>query len=254
MDTIVNDCTDIAHSLPAAKILAACNDILASNIFAKAPRMCRLLHFLVKETISGDSTKLSEHAIGIRVFDRDPSLYSTIEDPIVRVQTGRLREKLRTYYATSGTPSGIEISIPDGSYVPIIRPAEITNPSTTQNHKLAVRPIKCFARHEGSEPFTQGLSEELLHHLFNEFGNIVVDRQDHSSSEHSRQPPIHHLLEGSIRIDSERIRTSVRLINSSQGNVAWSWQSDRSLFFAIRQQEELASTICRELKRYLCHT
>lgn len=251
---------DKAH-IPSTEILAACNLILASSLFANAPRMCRLLRFLVEKAISAESYDINEYTIGIEVFDRTPSSYSTTEDPIVRVQIGRLREKLKTYYSVQGAATDIEIAIPPGSYTPVIRRAHTAYHSATPSHTLGIRQIKCFAKCDGSEPFTQGLSEELVHQLFKELGGIIVAPPslscdalaDQDASSGMPAPPAEkHLLEGSIRIDSERIRASIRLIDASLGCVAWSEQFDRNIFLAIRQQEELASSICGELKRFFC--
>lgn len=247
--------------IPSTEILATCNLILASDLLANAPRMCRLLRFLVEKTISAESHDINEHTIGIEVFDRDPSSYSTTEDPIVRVQIGRLRERLKAYYSTQGATADIEIAIPRGRHMPTIRRISAADSTTTPSHALGIRQIKCFARCEGGDPFTQGLSEELMHQLFKELGGIVMTYPPHSSYTTADQtsppgttalPAEKHLLEGSVRIDSERIRASVRLVDASLGYVAWSEQFDRDIFLAIRQQEELASSICGELKRFFC--
>jgi TolB-like protein len=104
--------------------------------------------------------------------------------------------------------------------------------------------------------FTQGLQEELVHQLFRVLGGGVTVQTTASGSENteSARPAstaIGHRLEGSVRIDDERIRTSVRLVDVSGGHVTWSSQFDRSIFFAIAQQEELALSICSELKHFL---
>ncbi|MFA5018701.1 MAG: hypothetical protein WC504_14200, partial [Methylobacter sp.] len=61
---------------------------------------------------------------------------------------------------------------------------------------------------------------------------------------------VKHLLEGSVQIDEERLRASIRLVDVSAGCIAWTEQFDRRVFFAISHQEELASSICRALKRF----
>lgn len=58
--------------------------------------MSRLLAYLVERAITDCARDTSEYAIGIGVFDRDPLHYSPGEDPVVRVQVGRLRTKLKT--------------------------------------------------------------------------------------------------------------------------------------------------------------
>ncbi|MEC5218929.1 hypothetical protein RCH09_003904 [Actimicrobium sp. GrIS 1.19] len=107
-----------------APVRAALAEILASAGFARAQRMQELLRFLVEKQMTGAVRETSEYAIGIEVFERDAATYSTCEDPIVRVQIGRLREKLRHYYATAGAQTTLRFAIPVGSYMPTISTVE----------------------------------------------------------------------------------------------------------------------------------
>ena len=250
-----------AVAIPAAEVRAALEVVLASSMFNNAPRMCRLLRFLVGKAISGAVRDTNEYAIGIEVFDRDPSAYSASEDPIVRVQVGRLREKLKTYYSTSGVGSDIEISIPLGSYMPVIQRINVANNDAKQHSMLAIHPFKCISHHGDAVPFTQGLDEELMHQLFKVFGSVIVPHSmitswaaDYGSLslKNASSIGINHLLEGSVQLDAERIRASIRLVDVSAGCIAWSEQFDRDIFLAIPQQEELASSICGALKHFFC--
>jgi TolB-like protein len=249
-------------AVPAAEVQAVLQRILASDMFCNAPRMCRLLRFLVDKAIAGAVRDTNEYAIGIEVFDRDPSVYSASEDPIVRVQVGRLREKLKTYYSNQGIGSDIVISIPIGSYMPIIQKQDASAAEAKQQSMLAVHPFKCISHHGEALPFTQGLDEELKHQLFKVFGKVIVPdsffksgdaNNDSWSLKNISSVGVNHLLEGSIQLDSERIRASIRLVDVSVGCIAWSEQFDRDAFFAISQQEELASSICGSLKHFFCH-
>lgn len=241
-------------SISAADIQAAMDAILSSEVFGKSPRMRRLLKFLIGKLISGDARGVSEYAIGMEVFDRKAADYSTGEDPIARVQVGRLRGRLKAYYASLSSPPSVGISIPLGSYMPIVRrlrPVEVGGES-----RLRVYEIKCIAHGASGMCFTQGLQEELVHQLFRVFGGGVTVQaatsgRDITESATAVNAAIGHRLEGSVRIDDERIRTSVRLVDASEGRVAWSSQFDRNIFFAIAQQEELALSICSELKHFL---
>lgn len=251
-----NHCLTIA----AQEVQTACDLILACELFANSPRMSRLLRFLVGKAISGSARDTSEYIIGIEAFDRNPATYSTAEDPTVRVQIGRLRDKLLAYYQAQGKHADIEISIPLGSYMPQIRRLNGAKESgyAKQARVLAMREITCLAPCEAGEPFTRGLQEELLHQLFHALGDILITLPlgapvpaGNSGALVSCNSKINHLLEGSVRIDAERIRASIRLVDISLGCVAWSEQFDRNVFFAIAHQEELALSICGALKQYL---
>lgn len=84
----------------------------------------RLLYYLVERCLAGDRAALSEAAIAVAVFRRDPASYDPHVDPIVRVTMRRLRGRLSEYYAT--TPATIRIFLPPRSYAPaFVRDADI---------------------------------------------------------------------------------------------------------------------------------
>lgn len=245
--------------IPKAEVRSACELILSSELFVKAPRMRRLLRFLVDKAISGTAQDISEYAIGIEVFERNPASYNTNEDPIVRVQIGRLRRKLRAYYAAHGMDTDIEILISIGGYMPVIRRMDDVNNDVMQIPMFAIHPFKCISHSGDGEPFTQGLHDELVHQLFKIFGKIIVARsiftpggadKERRAHKNITRAGVNHRLEGCIQIDAERIRASVRLIDASAGCIAWSEQFNRKVSLAITHQEELASSICDALKQF----
>ena len=73
---------------------------------------------MVDETLEGRGSRLKEARIGLDVFGRKADSYDPAIDPIVRVQMGRLRSKLRSYYAGQGAGELVRIDVPIGSYVP----------------------------------------------------------------------------------------------------------------------------------------
>lgn len=235
--------------------LLACKTVLESDKFLHAPRMRRLLHFLVESAISGNNRNTCEYAIGIEVFDRNAATYSTTEDPAVRVQVGRLREKLKDYYAT--VPSDIEISIPAGSYMPVFRRASEAN--AYPENTLLFRPIRAISECNMGQCFALGLHEELLHQLFLAFNSITLiqhSEHDFKACQNNPLKKIHsaavkHLLEGFVRIDSKRVRTSVHLLDLEHNQIRWSKQFDRNNCYDISAQEELAFSICHDLKLFI---
>lgn len=95
------------------------------------------------------------------MFDRDPATYSTGEDPILRVHIGRLRDKLRAYYAGLGRADALVIAIPMGSHMPVTRRADTGAERQKISHLLAVRSLRSVGNDDACAGFTQGLSEEL---------------------------------------------------------------------------------------------
>jgi TolB-like protein len=246
--------------IPAAEVQSACELILTSGPFINAPRLNRLLRFLVEKAISGTARGTDEYAIGIAVFDRDITTYNTREDPIARIQIGRLRRKLKAYYASVGAGTNIEILIPLGSYMPVIRRTNAVN-INTHIPKFAIHPFKCISHHKYGDIFTYGLHDELVHQLFKEFGEVVVVHSfftnvgndiERRAFESTSRAAVNHRIEGCIQIDAEIIRASIHLFDTSTGHVAWSEQFNRNFHFAIALQQELATSICKALKRFIC--
>src|SRR5579875_1995311 len=95
---------------------SALEAVLRSRSFAGAERRKRLLEYLVTQTISGQGSSLKEFNIGVELYGRDPATYDPRIDPVVRVDIGRLRTKLKEYYAAEGRNDPLRIELPKGSY------------------------------------------------------------------------------------------------------------------------------------------
>jgi hypothetical protein len=91
--------------------------ILHSATFRNAHTLQQLLQFLVAQAYGPDSEALKEYTIGVGAFSRSPD-FDPKTDPIVRVQTHRLRQKLKEYYESEGKNDPILIEIPKGHYLP----------------------------------------------------------------------------------------------------------------------------------------
>ncbi len=242
---------DTVGELGEENIRAACESIIRSSDFSRARRMRHLFVFLVNQALAGNRAQTSEYSIGMEVFGRKPE-DCIPEDPTVRVQMGRLRKRLISYYQKNPPHKGIQINIPPGQYMPVFRRVE---PSSQHPgfHYLAIRPFQHITmdRSKGYA-FAMGLHEELLHRMFFSFGKICPEcRVPEDASETIHGPRPSHLIEGSIRIDSERMRTSIRLVDYTLHCITWAKHFDRSVRFDIREQEDLASAICAALEQVI---
>ncbi|MEZ2347050.1 hypothetical protein [Terriglobus sp. RCC_193] len=90
--------------------------VLTSHSFAKSPRLCSLLGFIVTHSLRGSHVDLTEQQIGIQVFGRTPG-YNSSEDTIVRVTVRQLRQRLDIYYSSEGAGNKFRIDIPKGGYI-----------------------------------------------------------------------------------------------------------------------------------------
>ena len=91
--------------------------ILASPEFHATDKMRGFLRFVVEEKLAGRSHRLKGYTVAVEVFGRGED-FDAANDPIVRIQAGRLRRALERYYLVAGRLDPILIDIPKGRYVP----------------------------------------------------------------------------------------------------------------------------------------
>jgi TolB-like protein len=87
--------------------------ILSSGVFLAARRSRMFLRYVVERSLLNSAPK--EYEIAVEVLGR-PSDYDPDVDAAVRVEAGRLRNRLRKYYDTVGKTDRILIEIPKGGY------------------------------------------------------------------------------------------------------------------------------------------
>jgi eukaryotic-like serine/threonine-protein kinase len=114
-----------AATVSAEDVRRQLQRILASSSFLYARRASQFLRFVVEGTLAGEDG-FKEYLIGIEVFER-PQDYDPKDDPVVRIEAGRLRKKLAEFYAGPGANDPIIIELPRGGYVPVFheRPAGV---------------------------------------------------------------------------------------------------------------------------------
>lgn len=216
----------------------AVQHVLDSSAFAKAPRMCALLAFLMTRKLNGMEASLTEYTIGVEVFRRVARDFDTTIDPVVRVQMGRLRERLARYDALHENESGPRIVIPPGSYVPQLTTARAPQPAAARPIRLA--PLRTLTPDAAATLFVSGLEEELSLQLFRRLGG----RSMHDGTQDDR-------VEVSVRVERGHVRASVRLVEGATGRTAWLQQCDVHGELGIGLQEELALAICDDLQRHV---
>ena len=102
--------------------------ILSSKEFVHSDSLRRFLSYTIERTMDGDPGSLKESLLGSALFARgdqfDPRL-----DPIVRVQAGKLRNRLQRYYESEGQSDNLIIEFPKGGYVPAFHIRENGRPA-----------------------------------------------------------------------------------------------------------------------------
>jgi hypothetical protein len=139
--------------------------VIAGPNFARSPLLTKFLLFVVAETLEGRGNEISEHQIGVQVFDR-PADYRTLEDNIVRNYARQLRKRLAEHFADQGSSEPVRIEIPVGGYMPVFLPAaqEVNKeetasspavvPGQVQPHGLPARPAEAAATVQATDQVT----------------------------------------------------------------------------------------------------
>lgn len=97
------------------QILAQIERLVNSKALHKSDALCKLLRYLAQHTLDHPEDPPKEYTIATEVFGR-PAEYDPQVDSTTRVQAGRLRAKLASYYAGEGVTDPIFVDLPKGSY------------------------------------------------------------------------------------------------------------------------------------------
>jgi serine/threonine-protein kinase len=242
--------------------------LLSHAAIGGAERLAGLLRFIVEETLDGRQARLKEMRLGLEVFRRKIDAYDPAFDPIVRVQMGRLRAKLRAYYSGAGASDSIRIDVPVGSYVPVFSavatgtqaaPAPMPTQPAEEAQRIAVLPIVNMSVDQENQYFCDGLTEELINHLAQVRHLRVVARTSsfqfrdaaRDIREVGRLLDVSKILEGSVRKSGKRIRVTVQLINVADGCHIWSERYESALDDIFAIHERISTAVQRALQREL---
>jgi hypothetical protein len=120
--------------------------VLQSATFRNATTLQQLFQFLAAKTLAGTPEALKEYTIGVEALGRKSDFDPKI-DPIVRVQSHRLRLKLKEYYDLEGSHDPVLIQIPKGHYMPTFEAATAPRPDVDR----------------GSDPATVAVMQGSVH-------------------------------------------------------------------------------------------
>lgn len=258
---------DNGHSsaVGAESIQRELDKVLTSHLFSQSKRLSRFLRFIVEQAIAGRSEKLKEYVLGVEVFDRTQA-FDQRTDPIVRVEAGRLRAKLRDYYRREGRDDDVRIECFKGSYAPLFRaqPSSTTHlrqkrSSTLRPRKdptVAVLPFTDLSPEKDQEYFCDGITEELIGVLTKVEGIRVVSRtsafafkgKNQDVREIGKQLNVSVILEGSVRKQGDRLRIAAQLTDVVDGFELWSETHERASEDVFVIQDEISHSIVENLK------
>jgi len=100
----------------ADAVRAQLTRVLNSPVLQGSQRRRDLLKHLVEETLAGRGAQIKGYSVALAVFGRSDT-FDPGADPVVRLEAGRLRRALDTYYVDAGQSDTVRIKIPKGGYV-----------------------------------------------------------------------------------------------------------------------------------------
>ena len=216
------------HSAPIqALIQEELSRLMDSDALRRAPSHARLLRYLVEKRVAGDDAALRETSIALEVFRRDPSSYDPRSDPIVRVTTGRLRDRLETHYARYDKAPKLRILLPKGRYAP-----EFVAHSAALAAPLGLAVLR--TRNQSGDETLDGCCAEFADQLADRLTRAGFPRIIARGSVDSAEAltgdtralgvrlDVPWLLDSTVSRDNKHeLRLSVRLVHTPDAGVRW---------------------------------
>jgi hypothetical protein len=127
---------------------------------------------LAEKALDGSGDRLKEYTVGIEALGK-PESYDPRQDPSVRIQTSKLRQKIEEYYRTGGSADSIRVEFPKGGFKLVFHAAAAPvwqRGDRTERHwrgisiALAAALVTCvgllmYPRRASTEVWTQELQE-----------------------------------------------------------------------------------------------
>jgi TolB-like protein len=121
---------------------------------------------------------------------------------------------------------------------------------------LAVLPFANLTGDATRDYFGDGMAEELIHRLARVPGLRIPARTSAfvykgralDIRQIARELGVEAVLEGGVRMDGDRVRVTVQLVDGATGFRLWSHSTERKLGDLFRLQDELAAAVLRTLR------
>ena len=149
---------------------------------------------------------------------------------------------------------GLVFVVIDNYVVDVFAPVEKERPA--QLRSIAVLPFVNMSNDPDQEYFSDGISEELLN-LLAKIPSFRVAGRTSSFAFKGRSEDlrligdslgVETILEGSVRKSGDRVRITAQLVNTDDGFHLWSETYDRKMEDIFAMQDDIASSVVRELK------
>jgi adenylate cyclase len=262
--------TEDAGNVAERDVRAQLDRILQSRAFRNSERLQRFLKFAVECALEGNVDRLKESLLGRIVFDRG-SKYDPRTDSIVRVESQRLRKKLREYYEVEGRADPVSIVFKAGSYVPAFAyltsvydrrrqpPGEEPEARLLNRQTVAVLPLSNLSADPEQEHFCDGITDDIIYALSRIPGLNVIGHTSvfalKGAAEDVREIGTRlgagTIVDGSIRKSGNRLKIFAEILDVASGEVRWAETYARTLDGLFTLEEEIAQAVARALQMTL---
>jgi len=254
----------ISNNIPPEQIKIQLQKLCESHEFKSKRVSCKLLNYIVIETLEGREYQIKGYTIGLAVFNKDVN-FDADHDALVRINAGRLRRVLSNYYSNEGINDDIIIEIPKGSYAAKFSSKKT---QTTQNNStkrgnpilvpsIAILPFQDVSNDLSNDYFTVGFLEELSVELTKYEDFHIYDCRAYTSHvfAHKNIPNfleeknIRFTLDGSISIYKSEVKVLVKLTDILEQKQIWAHRFVEQLQVESMAeiQEQIAKEICSVL-------
>lgn len=263
---------DIRIEENQARVKDQLNRILSSKAFDQSPKMKQLLSFVVEQTLAGNGDRLKQFTIATEVFDRDAD-FDHQADPIVRIQAGRVRRTLETYYLTEGVNDPLVLSIPKGRYSPLFTPQvpQAARQSTTLaqmvgetnkslNPTITVLPFLSLSDDAEKRFFAEGFGEELATELarfdmlkvvsMHALGDTNIDPRTSADVKGlGEKLNVSFITSGTMQALGNKVRIYAKLYRTDSGEQVWAekYTCDLATEDLFSVQDDIIAEIVAEL-------
>jgi hypothetical protein len=113
--------TNITMVLEVEAARAQVERIFQSKTFRSSDVLRHLLAYLVDASLAGTADDLKEYTVAVDALGK-PSSYDPRQESAVRMQVGRLRQKLAEYYRLEGAEDAVVVDLPKGGFKVVFEP------------------------------------------------------------------------------------------------------------------------------------
>ena len=246
----------------AAEVREQLRLIVDSSTFSHQTKARQFLIYIVEQTLAGNERKLKQYSIATEALGREASFDPAL-DPIVRLEAGKLRKFLDSYYLKACGADRLAISVPKGSYIPTFTYIEPTpeyaggfksGPVLDQSRLLVVAPSG-FA--DACRAIAMGLFEQLTVELarYNDFAVVssenstVVAQSGTSPYALASQYNARFVVTSGAAQSGSNVRVTMRLHDARTEAIIWieSFDFDLGSDTLVKKQDHAAQRVAADI-------